>query len=125
MESIWMAISPGPRETRVLAMDGPGETIVKARLRRAPSHPRAMATLLEAIALWQGKKVRAALAVDDADDGFETSLYREALCDGGGALYSVDWVHGCRRDRRARRRDIAGMGEFADLRQILLFEVAR
>jgi len=122
MEAIWMAISPGVRETRVLAMDGPGDTIVKARLRRAPSHPRAMATLLEAIALWQGKTVRAALAVGDADDGSDTSLYREAFSDGGGPLYSVDWVHGHRRDRR---RDIAGMGEFADLRQMLVFEVAR
>ena len=122
MESIWMAISPGPRETRVLAMDGPSTTLMKARLGRAPAHPRAMATLLEAIALWQGRTVRAALSVGTADDGSDTTLYREAFGDGGGPLYSVDWVP---THRRARRRDVSGMGEFADLRQLLLFEVAR
>jgi hypothetical protein len=42
-----MGISAGATETRVLAMDGPSTTILKARLSREPSHPRALATLLE------------------------------------------------------------------------------
>jgi hypothetical protein len=124
MESIWMAIAPRATSTRVLAMAGASETIMKARLSRAPSHPRAMATLLEAIALRQGLPVRAALAADAAPNGIETSLYRDAFSDGGGPLYSIDWVPG-RGARKRATRDLGGMGAFADLRQLVLFEVAR
>ena len=124
MESIWMAISPGAESTRVLAMSGASETIMKARLLRAPSHPRAMATLLEAIALWQGRTVRAALCADGSAVGSDTSLYRDAFSDGGGPLYRIDWVPGLGARKRAIR-DIGGMGGFADLRQLVLFEVAR
>lgn len=126
MESIWMGIAPDARSTRVLAMAGPSETIMKARLLRAPSHPRAMATLLEAIALWQGSPIRAALCADDRHDGSDSTIYRAAFADGGGPLYSLDWIPASARGRRrSRHRDIGGMGEFGDLRQLLISEVAR
>jgi len=124
MDSIWMGISPGAQSTRVLAMAGASDTILKARLSRSPSHPRAMTTLLEAIALWQGLPVRAALCADAAPNGYETSLYRDAFPDTGGPLYRIDWVP-APGARRRRARDIGGMGAFADLRQLVLFEVAR
>jgi hypothetical protein len=122
-QSIWTGISAGATETRVLAMAGPSTTILKARLSRDPSHPRALATLLEAIALWEGSRVRAALCADDEQISRDSSLYHAAF-DFGGPLYSVDWVPGLLA-RRRRRRDVSGMGPFADLRQLLLFEVAR
>jgi hypothetical protein len=125
MESIWMGIAPSATSTRVLAMAGPLDTILKARLARSPSHPRAMATLLEAIALWQGRPVRAALCADERPGGSDTSLFRETFADVGAPLYTLDWIPARVRGRRARRRDIAGMGEFADLRQVLIDEVAR
>ena len=125
MESIWMGISPNATSTRVLAMAGPRDTILKARLSRSPAHPRAMATLLEAIALWQGRPIRAALCADERPDGSDSSLFRETFADVGGPLYTLDWIPVPERGRRARRRDIAGMGEFADLRQLLIDEVAR
>ena len=53
MESLWMGIAPGLATTRVIAMAGPDDTIVKANLAGDPRHPRALATLLEAVALWQ------------------------------------------------------------------------
>ena len=59
MSNLSMGISPGLRDTRVIAMTGSRETILKARLSRQPSHPRALATLLEALALWQGLQVPA------------------------------------------------------------------
>jgi hypothetical protein len=124
MTDVWMGISPGPRTTRVLAMAGAGETIVKANLRAEPVHPRALATLLEAVALWQGQKVRAALCARDQDGASDSSLYRAAFADEGGLLYSLDWRPALPR-RRRRHRDLAGVGDFSDLRQMLLFEVAR
>ena len=81
MDSIWMGIAPGRLSTRLLAMHGANETILKARLRRDPMHPRALATLLEAIALWQGAQVRAALAADDEPTLCAASLCRSPLTD--------------------------------------------
>ena len=125
MESIWMGIAPNATSTRVLAMAGPHDTISKARLSRSPAHPRAMATLLEAIALWQGRSIRAALCADAQPAGSDSSLFRETFSDVGGPLYTLDWIPAPERGRRARRPDIYGMGEFADLRPLLIDEVAR
>lgn len=124
MNSIWVGIAPGPTATRVLAMHGTSETILKARLRRDPSHPRALATLLEAIALWQGMRVRAALAADDEPTSFASTLCRGPLTDLGiDPLFTVDWVPVAGRKRR--RPGIAGMGRFHDLERLLVGEVAR
>jgi len=84
MSNLSMGISPGPRDTRVIAMAGSNETILKARLSRQPSHPRALATLLEAVALWQGLQVRAARCATERDGVSDSSLYREAFADFGG-----------------------------------------
>jgi hypothetical protein len=124
MSSIWMGIAPGPTSTRVLAMQGGSETILKARLRRDPSHPRALGTLLEAIALWQGMHVRAALAVDDEPTSCASSLCRGPFPDFGiDPLFTLDWVPVAARKRR--RSGIAGMGQFRDLERLLVGEVAR
>ena len=125
MESIWMAIAPNATSTRVLAMAGARETILKAKLSSSPSHPRAMASLIEAIALWQGRPIRAALCAGERHDGSDSSLFRETFSDVGGPLYTLDWIPALEQGRRARRRDIAGMGEFEDLRKLLIDEVAR
>src|SRR5690606_10071508 len=76
MESIWMGIAPSARGTRVVAMSGPSETFLKAQLDPEPRHPRALSTLLEAVALWQGLPVRAALSVDDRGGSCASRLYR-------------------------------------------------
>ncbi len=124
MSNLSMGISPGLRDTRVIAMTGPSDTILKARLARRPSHPRALPTLLEAIALWQGAQVRAALCAADQDGVSDSSLYRDAFADFGGLLYTLEWVPSAALDRR-RRRDIRGIGDFADLRRLLTGEGAR
>jgi hypothetical protein len=124
MSNLWMGIAPDRYATRVIAMTGPGETILKARLLRSPTHPRALPTLLEAMALWHGTQVRAALCAADQDGDSDTSLYRDAFPDFGGPLYTLDWVPAPRRGRR-RHRDVPGLGAFGDLREHVLFEVAR
>jgi hypothetical protein len=125
MHSIWMGIAPGPKSTRVLAMAGPCETILKAKLRPNPSHPKALPTLLEAVALWQGQRVRAALCADALDDLSVTSRYPDVFHDPSETpLYALEWVPTIQRARR-HRDDLGGMGRFQDLRQVVLFEVAR
>jgi hypothetical protein len=123
MESIWMGIAPGPSTTRVIAMAGPSDTILKAQLSRDPRHPRALATFLEAVALWQGQPVRAALCADAGGLSCDSNLCREAFLDDGGALYSVVWVPaGAHRRRRDR---LHGLGSFHDLERLVIEEVAR
>lgn len=125
MQSIWMAIAAERTGARILAMTGPGETILKAKLLPNPAHPRAVGTLLEAVALWQGRRIRAALCVDDAPDLFATSRYPDILYDSSETpLYELEWVPGLHRARR-HKDDLRGMGRFHDLRQLVLFEVAR
>src|SRR5215208_6590850 len=123
MRSLWVAIDSRCDETRVLVTAGPTETVLKARLLATAQHPRAVPALLEALAMWQGIPVRAALVVDGADGSSATRLCLDAWADFGGApLYSLEFVHG----RKRRHRDpIEGLGPFHDLRQLLLFEVAR
>jgi hypothetical protein len=123
MESIWMGIAPGSATTRVIAMAGPGDTILKAQLASDPRHPRALATLLEAVALWQGQPVRAALCADARGLSYDSNLCREAFLDDGGALYSVVWVPTGARRRRRHRLD--GLGNFHDLERLVISEVAR
>jgi hypothetical protein len=124
MNSIWVGIAPGPTATRVLAMHGTSETLLKARLRRDPSHPRALATLLEALALWQGMHVQAALAADDEPTSCASSLCRNPLTDKGvDPLFTVDWVPVAGRKRR--RAGIGGMGRFHDLERLMLDGVSR
>jgi hypothetical protein len=125
MVTIWMGIAPGPLGTRVLAMHGANETILKARLLGEPAHPRALPSLLEAVALWQGLPVRAALAVDEGSSGCGTNLSHDAFFEvGRSPLYSLDCV-AVDGGRRRGRRDLSGMGEFGDLRRLLIEEVAR
>jgi hypothetical protein len=109
---------------RVLAMAGPSETILKARLQRPATHPRALPALLEAIALWQGQSVRAALAAEDQGVESDLSAYDGARLEDGTPLYTVEWVPAPGRVRR-RHRDLRGVGEFCDLRQLLMFGVMR
>lgn len=125
MKSIWMGISPERECTRIIAMAGVGaeRTLLKARLAPSPSSRQALPSLLEAVALWQGLPVRAALVVGAQGNSCDTSLFRDCLPDFGGPLYSLEYVEALRRPRR--RDDITGMGRFDDLRQLLLFEVAR
>ncbi|MBI2396042.1 MAG: hypothetical protein HYV09_41145 [Deltaproteobacteria bacterium] len=125
MESIWLGLCPGPRTIRILAMRGPTETVLKAHLSLRPSSPRAVIALLEALALWEGVQVRAALVVDDGSTSSSTTLYRDTFSMFGEQtpLYSLEWVP--RRAVRRRRDELAGMHEFADLERMLARTVAR
>lgn len=122
MESIWMGIAPRSTATRVLAMRGPGETLLKGILRGEPAHPRALGTLLEAVALWQGSPVRAVLCADEQAPSSDSTLWRAAW-DDGGALYTVSWAPGLAHPRRAR--GVRGVADFRDLERALVWEVAR
>lgn len=126
MQTIWMGIDPRRDRTRILAMAGPEEVLLKANLSPLPSSRSALPALLEAMAVWQGRPVHAALVVGEPDGSSRERFAREAVAEVFGptanALYSLDYVGAL---RPPRRDGIGGMGPFADLRQLLLFEAMR
>ena len=125
MKSIWMGIQPERDCTRVIAMAGAAaeQTLLKARLAPSPASRGALRALMESIALWQGCQVHAALVVGHKGEAYDTSLYHDSFPVYGNALYTLEYAQELRRPHR--RSDISGMGRFQDLRQLLLFEVAR
>ena len=124
-DRIWVAIHPRLSETRVLVTAGSGPTLLKAHLAPQPWHQRALPSLLEALALWQRQQVHAVLVADAQDGTFATNLCPDLAAEHSRTpLYSLDVVEGRRRPPRRRDR-LDGLGDFRDLRQLMLFEVAR
>jgi hypothetical protein len=123
MRSLWVAIDSKCDETRILATAGPRETVLKARLSATAQHPRALPALLEALAMWEGMPVRAAVVADGSDGSSATRLKLGWLADFvGDPLYRLEFVPG---HKRRHRDGLTGLGRFHDLRQLALFEVAR
>ena len=123
MRPLWIAVDSKPDETRVLVTAGPQETLLKARLSAAPHHPRAVLTLFEALAMWEGTQARAVVVVDDRDGSSATRLKLDSMADFfGEPLYQLQFVNGHKRHHRDR---LDGFGPFHDLRQLVMFEVAR
>jgi hypothetical protein len=120
--AIWMGISPGSERSRVLVQDGPGKTLLKARLPAVPAHPRALATLCEALALWCGQPVRAVLAAGGPGGSFDTTRWLGGDGPTATALFEMAVVSVARPPRGRDRLD--GFGDFRDLRQLVFFEVA-
>ena len=121
MQTLWMGIRPGPDITRVLVHDGP-LPVLKARLPEAPQHPRALETLAEGLALWYGRPLYGALGVA-AEDALCVSPRWHATVDGltRTPLVMIDLV--CDRPRPPRGGGgLVGLGDFADVRQLRLWE---
>lgn len=124
MRAIWMGISPGPVDTRILAQDGPEKTLLKARLPFAPHHPRALATLCEAVALWSGRKVIAALDAGGSDGFCAPGRWQdtfEALTE--GPLFRVEYV--APTEPPSSHDEVEGLGDFRDVRRLILVGAAR
>ena len=123
MRSLWVAIESRTEETRILVTAGPKETVLKARLSSVAQHPRAVPTLLEALAMWYGMPVRAVVVVDDQAGSSVTRLKLGWLDDfAGEPLYTLKFVDG---HKRRHRDQLDGLGQYHDLRQLTMFEVAR
>jgi hypothetical protein len=124
MRHLWMGITPGPDVTRVLVQDGPDQTLLKARLPHSPRHPRALLTLGEALALWVGRPVRAAIAADGPGAFCATTPWLETFdLLTQSPLVEVDFVAHARPPRE--RDGLDGLGDFRAVRQLILRTVPR
>ncbi len=124
MRSLWMGIMPGLEFTRVTVQDGWEQTLLKARLPHSPKHPRAVETLCEAIALWCGRNVCAALVVDGPDAFCVTKPWRDTV--ERLTRHPLFEVHLVSSGRPAHERDrLDGLSDYHELRQWIFSGVAR
>ena len=66
-ESLMVALDPSARGTRILVMDGLNEPLRAVLGSAEGTHPRAAATLLEGLALWQQRPLTVALCVNERE----------------------------------------------------------
>jgi hypothetical protein len=86
--------------------------LLKARLPSHVGHPRALVTLLEGLALWEGAPQVVAAHVDEEGQGcYERIFYGNRPVEPDNVLVTFDVQHGATRGRRLR-----GMGDFRQLR---------
>lgn len=113
-----VTIAPGPQVTQILVVDGQ-QVCLKGRLLCPPSHPRAMQWLLEAIALWQGKPVRAVLCAGKQRRTYAMTFRADWFPDFGGPLYQLEVID----ERQVRTSTVLhdhidGLGRFGDLKRM-------
>jgi len=110
MSETRLVIEPRMEHTRIEARSTamPRRRLLSAELLAQPSHPRAVQWLIEAIALWQGSPVHAALVARDRDATYVTRLYPDWFTDFGSALYTLKLVD--ERGLRGRRRERGAAG---------------
>lgn len=119
---LWLGIRAHATLSRILVQDDRGP-ILKARLPAAPQHPRALQTLAEGLALWCARPLHAVLAVADQDalgvaPRWDATV--EALS--STPLVAIQVVIGRPRPPRRGADGLGGLGDFADLPQLRLWE---
>jgi len=107
-------VEPTPRSVRLLVTDPEGNEVLKAVLPAFPHHPRALLTLLEALALWVGTPLVAAIsAALPVDCRRAEALFGSALLPMDSALVQFEVLGPAR-----RRRTLSGVGDFRALRAL-------
>lgn len=102
-----------PLAARLLMTDPERSEVLKARLPPHPSHPRALLTLLEGLALWTGAPVTAAIsAAPSVDPRFVASLCGDSWPASSALVQFEDADETVLR----RRRTLVGVGDFRQLR---------
>lgn len=107
-------VQPAPRAVRLLMTDPDHNERLKAALPPFPQHPRALLTLLEALSLWVGQPLTAAISAEHpVDRRCGEALFGDGLIPIDSALVRFEVLGPAR-----RRRTIAGVGDFRQLRLV-------
>ena len=112
MDTWKTTVQPTRRSVRLLMTDPDRNEVLKAALPPFPQHPRALLTLLEALALWAGQPLTAAVsAAPPVDRRYAEALFGDGLLPLDSALVRFETLAPA-----ARRRTISGVGDFRQLR---------
>ena len=104
-------------EVKVLVTSREGDDLLKARLPIRSHHPRALCTLLEGVALWSGEPLYAVISAGKhREDWLGCEQLGDQLWPDESALVHFDLAV----PQPRRRRTLAGVGDFRDVRKYLL-----
>jgi hypothetical protein len=109
-------LKTSPHATKVLVRLDDDEVLKAVLLMPRTPHPRALPTLLEAMALWYQTPVHAVLCATDEASWCRLGLLDELCLSADTVHYTVE----LRQRERERRQRITGLGSFDDLRQLVL-----
>ncbi len=105
----------GCNELKLLVTSPQGDDLLKARLPVQTSHPRALLTLLEGVALWCGEPLNAVISASvQRDDWLYAEAWGEELWPPESPLVHFDFAI----PRRAHRT-LVGMGDYREVRRYL------
>ena len=101
------------RDVKLLVTNG-ADDVLKARLPGVSDHPRALLTILEGLALFQGKALCCVIsAANPVDHSLGLGVFDDDLWPRESALVRFEFVESRRRPRR-----IAGLGSYRRLRSL-------
>lgn len=104
----------GRQEVKLLVTSPTGDDLLKARLPLRSRHPRALLTLLEGVALWSGEPLYAVISAGKyREDWLGYEQWGEELWPDESALVHFDFAV----PQPRRRRTLAGVGDFRDVRR--------
>jgi hypothetical protein len=119
-----MGIRPGLEVTRIVVRDGWAPILLKGCLPHSPKDPGAVERLCEAVALWCGRRVCAALVVDGPDTFCGTKPWHDTVERlRNHPLFEVHLVSSGRPGHERDRLD--GLHDYHELRQQIFHEEAR
>jgi hypothetical protein len=123
MEPYVVALKFSTESARVLVRRGPDEVLRAILPPLVPPlrHPRAVASFLEGLAMWTEARLRVVLPAGESDSSYWLDLTDERGVGASRLFYEVESV--APRVRRPAR--LGGVGDFRDVRQLLLPEVSR
>jgi hypothetical protein len=115
---LWLSIEPCPEEVRLMLSEPGAGTVLKARLRTPPAHPRALGMLLEALSTWYHCPLHAVLDADAPAVQSSPELWARLTAEDLGLEVRVEWVA---RPMTGRRRDgfLSPMGDFTSARRLI------
>ncbi len=118
MAGMRATITATPDQTSVLVEDDDGDRLL-ARLPALSSstHPRALPTLLESLALWSGRPLHVVLCVDEMFDWRHSGLTDTLDLATDTLFYRVEVVPLQHRAKRRAKR-LSGLGSFATERAV-------
>jgi hypothetical protein len=109
----WKTVLRVTRREALLLVTSESGDLVKARLPLAPQHPRALITLLEGLALWDGAALHVAVSVSESSTEWVGSgLFGDELLPAQSQLVQFHIDH-----RGSRARRLRGVADFRPLRR--------